>query len=84
MHKCGLELETTLHFLLRCRLYSTIRTELLNDISTVASSFTNYPDKKLLNILFHGSEFFNVKTNQLILKSTIKFLESSEAMTQFL
>ena len=84
MYKCGLELEITLHFLLRCRLYSTIRTELLNYISTVASSFTNYPDKKLLNILFHGSEFFSVKANQSILKSTIKFLESSEAMIQFL
>ena len=32
MCKCGLETETTLHFLLRCRLYSTIRTELLDDI----------------------------------------------------
>ena len=35
MCKCGLETETTLHFLLWCRLYSTIRTELLVDISTV-------------------------------------------------
>ena len=31
MCKCGLETETTLHFLLRCRMYSTIRTELLDD-----------------------------------------------------
>ena len=29
MCKCGLETETSIHFLLRCRLYSTIRTELL-------------------------------------------------------
>ena len=32
MCKCGLETEKTLHFLLCCRLYSTIRTELLDDI----------------------------------------------------
>ena len=32
MCKCGLETETTLHLLLRCRLYSTIRTKLLGDI----------------------------------------------------
>ena len=32
MCKCGLETKTTLHFLLRCRLYSTIKTELLDDI----------------------------------------------------
>ena len=78
MSKFGLETETALHFLLSCRLYSTIRTELLNDISTVDSSLTNYPDEKLLNILLYGSEYFSVKTNQSILKSTIKFLKSSE------
>ena len=47
MCKCGRETKTTLHFLFRCRLYSTIRIELLDDIYTVASSCTNYPDEKL-------------------------------------
>ena len=32
MCKCCVKTETTLHFLLRCRLYSNIRTELLDDI----------------------------------------------------
>ena len=72
MSKCGLETEATLCFLWRCRLYSTIRTELLDDICTVASSLTNFPDEKLLNILFlYRSEYFSVKTSQSILKSTI-------------
>ena len=78
MCKCGVETETTLHFLLRCRLYSNIGTELLDDIYTVDSSLTNYPDEKLLNILLYGSEYFSVKTNQSNLKSTIKLLKSSE------
>ena len=78
MCKCGLETETTLHFLLRCRMYSTNRTKLLDDIYTVASSLTNYPNEKLLNILLYGSEYFSVKTNQSVLKSTIKFMKSSE------
>ena len=78
MCKCGLEIETTLHFFLRCRLYSTIRTEFLDKIYTVASSLTNHPNEKLLNILLYGSEMFSVKTNQSILKSTIKFLKSCE------
>ena len=72
MSKCGLETEATLYFLWRCRLYSTIRTELLDDICTVASSLTNFPDEKLLNILvLYRSEYFSVKTSQSILKSTI-------------
>ena len=51
MCKCGLETETTLHFLLHCRLHPTIRTELLDYIYTAASSLTNCPNEKLLNIL---------------------------------
>ena len=56
MYKCGVETETTPHFLLRCRLYPAIRTEPLDDIYIVASSLTNYPDEKLLTILLYGSE----------------------------
>ena len=78
MCKCGLETELTLHFLLRCRLYSTIRIKLLDDIYPLAPSLTNYPNEKRLNILLYGSEYFSVKTNQSILKSTIKFSKSSE------
>ena len=78
MCKCGLETELTLHFLLRCRLCSTIRIELLDDIYPVSPSLTNYPNEKRLNILLYGSEYFSVKTNQSILKSAIKFLKSSE------
>ena len=59
MYKCGVEPETTLHFLLRCRLYSTIRTELLDHIYTLTSSLADYPDQKLLNIVFYGSEYFS-------------------------
>ena len=78
MCKWGLETETTFHFLLCCRLYSAIRAELMGDISAANSSLTNYPDEKLLNILLYGLEYFSVKTNRSILKSTIKFLKSFE------
>ena len=47
MCNCGPEIETTLRFLLRCRLYSTIRAEILPDIYTVVSSVTSYSDEKL-------------------------------------
>ena len=52
--------------------------ELLDVMSTVDSSLTNYPDEKLLNILLYVLEYFSVKTNRSILKSTIKFLKSFE------
>ena len=69
MCKFGLETETALHSPLSCRLYSTIRIELLDDIFTADSSLANYPDEKLLNFLMYGSEYFSVKTNQSTLQS---------------
>ena len=63
MSKCGLETEITLYFLQRCRVYSAIRTKLLDDRSTVDSSLANYHDEKLLNILLCGLEYYSAKTN---------------------
>ena len=76
MCRFNLEAETTLDFLYRYRLYYTIRTEHLDDIYTVVSSLTNYSAEKLLNFLVYSSEHFSVKTNQSILKSTIKLLKN--------
>ena len=76
MCKCGLETETILHFPLLCKLYSTIRSKLLDNIYTFASYLMNYPDEKLLNSPLYGSEYFSVKLNQSILKSIIKFQKS--------
>ena len=73
MCRCGLEPETTLHYLLRCNLYSDLRTELLNDIRALNSTLKNLSYEKLLNILLYGSEDLSFNTNNKIMKSTIKF-----------
>ena len=78
MCSCGLEPETTLHYLLRCNLYSDLRTELLNDICALNPTLKNLSHEKLLNILLYGSENFSFNTNKKIIKSTIKFLKTSE------
>ena len=71
MCKCGKEPETTFHYLLRCNIHSSHRTELLNDICAINSSISDFPENKLLNTLLYGSEDFNNDTNQKILKSTM-------------
>ena len=38
----------------------------------------NLSHEKLLNILLYGSENFSFNTNKKIIKSTIKFLKTSE------
>ena len=78
MCKCGKEPETTLHYLLRCNINSSHRTELLNDICAINSSISVFPENKLLNTLLHGSEDFNNDANQKILQSTIRYLVVSD------
>ena len=72
------EPETTLHYLLRCNLYSDLRTELLNDICVLNPILKKLSHEKLLNILLYESEDFSFKTNKKIIKLTIKFLKTSE------
>ena len=47
MCSCGKEPETTLHYLLRCDLYSIYRLELLNDIYALNRSLENSSDEKV-------------------------------------
>ena len=78
MCTCGLEPEATLHYLLRCSIYSAQRQEVLNNVCVLNSSLKNYSNEKLLNILLYGSENFNCNMNKDILKATIKFLKISK------
>ena len=42
MCSCGFEPETTDHYLLRCKLYIDLRSDLLNDIYTINQSLKNF------------------------------------------
>ena len=53
MCSCGFETETTLHYLLRCNLYSDLRKELLNDVFALNPTLKNLSHEKLLNILLY-------------------------------
>ena len=78
MYNCGLEPETTIHYLLQCNLYPDLRTELLNDICALNPTLKILSHEKLLNILLYVLENFSFNTNKKIIKSTIKFLKTSE------
>ena len=58
MCSCGKEPETTLHYLLRCDLYSIYRLELLNDICALNRSLENSSEEKRLKTLLYRAEDF--------------------------
>ena len=73
MCKYGLRPETTVHYLLRCNLYSDQRLELLNNVCVLNPSLKNYSNENLLNILLYGSEDFNCNMSKEKLKPIINF-----------
>ena len=78
MCSCCKEPETTLHYLLRCNLYSIYRLELLNDICALKGSLENSSEEKLLRIVLYGAEDFTSQMNSEILKCTIKFIKKTD------
>ena len=48
MCNCGADVEANIHYLLRCRLYSVQRVELLNDVYELDSTHQNSSEDQLL------------------------------------
>ena len=78
MCTCGLEPESTRHYLLPCNLSSTRRLKILKNACFLNPSLKDCSNEKFLDILLYGSENFNYNMNKEILQATIKFLKISE------
>ena len=65
MCECGAEVETTEHFLWRCRFYSSQRSKLFNYLEKPNSNFTNLSDKSHLCFMVQ---------KQIFLRTLIKIL----------
>ena len=78
MHHCGLATETTLHFLLQCQQYQTIRLELLNSIYNLDPNIRKLSNDKLLHLLLYRSNLHSFEINREVIKLTIKFLNLSK------
>ena len=85
MH-CGFEPETTDHYLLRCKLYTDLRLDLLNDIYiyTINQSLKNFSEDQLVNVLLFGSENLTLDANANILRRTTEFLRATERFNSLL
>ena len=78
MCSCGFEPETTDQYLLRCKLYTDLGLDLLNNIYTTNQSLKFFSEEQLVTILLYVSENFTLDTNANILKRTIEFLKATE------
>ena len=75
---CGAATETTFHYLLRCRIYSVQRVELLNGVYNLDSTLQNFSEDQLPTVPLYGSGKFALNVNKEIIKLTISYLMASE------
>ena len=78
MCNCRAATKTTIHYLLRCRLYSAQSVELLNGVYKLHSTLHNPSQDQLLTVLLYGSEKFAFNVNKEIIRQTISYLKAPE------
>ena len=79
---CGLGDETSVHFFLRCPLYSNQRNILLSKVSDIVQAdLSVILDEHLYNIMVYGSNVYNMITNKLIMTETITSIRHSGRFT---
>ena len=82
MSNCGAAIETTIHYLFRCRLYSFQRVELLDGVCKLYSTPQNSSEDQLLTVLLYGSEKYALNVNKEILRLTISYIKATEHFVQ--
>ena len=75
---CGLDIETTCHYLLHCPNFTSERSTVLNFVSTInENSLTPY-DATVVKLFLYGDESLELETNTPILNASVEFILSSK------
>ena len=82
MCNCRAATKTTIHYLLRCRLYSAQSVELLSGVYKLDSTLQNSSEDQLLTVLLYDPEKFAFNVNKEIIRQTISYLKASEPFVQ--
>ena len=81
---CGLEIETTTHFLLHCPLFQYARQSVLTNIKKIDESILKKHDGLITKTLLYGNDKFDLSCNKSIISSIIEFIVSTERFSNTL
>ena len=76
---CGLDIETTCHYLLHCPNFTNERSVLLNNVSTINKNSLTTCGATIVKLLLYGDELLDLVTNTLSLNATVDFILSSKS-----
>ena len=75
---CGKDIETTVHYLLHCPIFSDERSIFLNNIRSIDENILSGSDSRISETLLFGISSFNDTKNTSILNTTIDYILSTK------
>ena len=81
---CGLNAESTSHYLLHCPLFADERETFLSNIKSINHKFLEQNDSTLAQTLLFGDPASSVETNTLVLNATIQYVVATEKFEEAL
>ena len=81
MCSCGLDIETTTHFLLHSPNHHCARKILFRKITQVIGTISRQSDSTITKILLFGDNKLDFETNKILLMSTIEFISLTEGFS---
>ena len=75
---CGIDVESTSHFLLHCPFFNKERSTLLRNLKDINEKLLDKSDSTLTNILLFGDASMDNNTNKAILNTVIDFILASK------
>ena len=74
---CGLNTESSSHYLLQCRLFADEKKTFLSNIKSTNHKFLEQNDSTLIQIILFGDPASRVETNTIILNAIIQYILST-------
>ena len=74
---CGLDIETTCHYLLHCLKFTNERSILLDSVSRINKDVLTSCDTTVVILLYHGDKSLDLVTNTHALNAYVTFILSS-------
>ena len=75
MCRSGLEIESTLHFFLRCHFYHDERSELLNSVYNIDLAINELNEDSTINLVLFSSDKYHKEINRKTLLNWITYLK---------
>ena len=81
---CGLDIESTVHFLLHCSTYITEKRTLLSTLVNIDNNLLDLCEPVLIRTVLFGSNSFDIDANTNVLNATIEYILSTKRFDKLL